>query len=96
MSFRSDPIDHAALRGPQGELVFVRLSVPQRSLEEALEQLAKATFPVNPEIRHCYPDSLIEFPAYDGDVEEIRRLLKAEGLEVIGLELASALSAILE
>ncbi len=96
MSQRPATSESAALRGPKGDLVFVRVSVPQRLLEDALELLSQASFPVNPEIRHANSNSVVEFPAYDADVEEIRRLLKDGGLYSGAIDIANALSAISE
>ena len=82
------------LHGPQGELVFVRLHVDARALEQVLDLLARASFPVNPEIRHGQPQSSIEFPAYDANVGEIRELLRVGGVLDCRLEVSSALLAI--
>ena len=93
MSVRPEFSDNLpSLRGPEGELVFVRLGVPARSLEDALDLLARASFPVNPEIRHGNPASVIEFPAYDCNVGEVRALARALG--ECSLEISSALLAI--
>jgi hypothetical protein len=74
-------------------LVFVRVKVESRLLEDLLEALARADFPINPEIRHGFPDTYVEFPAYDKQVDEIRSLIQAAGIQV-GLDLANMLSAI--
>ena len=92
MSYR--PIPCESLRGPEGELVFVRLQVGSRVLEDALEVLAQASFPVNPEIRHGHPWSWVEFPAYDANVEEVRGLLETGRLGEWTMEVTSALSAL--
>ncbi len=92
MSLRLDP--QPRLRGPQGQLVFVRLCVPPRALEDVLDALAGASFPVNPEIRHGQPQSWIEFPAYDRNVEEIRELARDAGISDEGISIADALVAI--
>jgi hypothetical protein len=91
-SFRQQ--DRPELRGPAGDLVYVRITVPHRLLEEALDLLARVSFPVNPEIRHTTHTSTVEFPAYDQNVDEIRALLKVGGLGNCGLEVKSALAAI--
>ena len=84
----------AALRGTDGKLVFVRVRVESRLLEDLLEALARAEFPINPEIRHGYPNTYVEFPAYDGQILEIRRLLQSAGIQDAEVELANALRAI--
>ena len=86
--------ESAALRGTDGELVFVRVRVDSRLLEDLLEALAGADFPINPEIRHGYPDTTVEFPAYDTQIPEIRRLIHSAGLRQIDLEFANMLRAI--
>jgi hypothetical protein len=84
----------AALRGILGELVLVRVAVDWRSLEDLLETLARAPFPVNPEIQHGNPATMVEFPAYEPDLTEIRKLLVGAGLGECRIEVASMLSAL--
>ena len=81
------PAASTVLRGQDGELVFVSVRVNSRLLEELLEALAKLEFPINPEIRHGHPFTLVEFPAYDGNIEEIQNVLRNEALEDVKLEL---------
>jgi hypothetical protein len=81
------------LRSPQGDLVFVRVHVDPRSLEDALEALCDLDFPINPEIRHGYPDTVIEFPAYDALIPEIEGLLRRSGIEGIDVEQAAIMRA---
>jgi hypothetical protein len=83
-----------ALHGANGKLVFVRVQVDSRLLEDLLEALARADFPINPEIRHGYPDTHVEFPAYDSQIPEIQRLIQSAGLRDAEVELANALRAI--
>jgi len=75
--------------GALGELVSVRITVEPRYLEDLLEALAGVSFPVNPQIFHqavlvaLTPDgrresraaTLVEFPAYRADLEEVRAML---------------------
>ena len=75
-------------------MVFVRLTVPPRILEDVLELLAGASFPMNPEIRHSTPMTVVEFPAYDTHVDEVRNLLRASGLEDVEIQVANALTMI--
>jgi hypothetical protein len=86
--------DSTALRGLNGELVLVRARVDSRLLEELLEVLSDADFPINPEIRHGFPDTIVEFPAYDNQIAEIRALIQRAGLRQVNLELANMLRAI--
>ena len=83
-----------ALHGSLGELILVRVAVDWRSLEDLLETLARAPFPVNPEIQHGNPATVVEFPAYESDLPEIRRLLAAAGLAECHIQAASMLSAL--
>ena len=57
-----------SLIGADGELLTVSVSVPWRELEEVLDALSTAPFPINPEIRHASPLTVVEFPAYSGPV----------------------------
>lgn len=82
-----DPVLSPVLRGRDGDLVFVSVRVNSRSLEELLEALARLDFPINPEIRHGHPDTSVEFPAYDGNIDTIRAVLREGGLEGAKLEL---------
>ena len=83
------------LHGADGNLVLVRVRVDERLLEEVLEALAGASFPINPEIRHGHPDTWVEFPAYEKHTAEIRRLIRAAGIRNVEIELANTLIAAL-
>lgn len=83
-----------ALHGTEGVLVFVRVRVDPRLLEDLLEALAAADFPINPEIRHAHPQTIVEFPAYESQIPEIRRLVTGAGVGQGDLELANMLRAI--
>jgi hypothetical protein len=62
-------------------------------LEELLDALAELEFPINPQIYHdaalvcryadghqdVVPTTLVEFPAYEGHLAEIRRRVEASG-----------------
>jgi hypothetical protein len=77
-------------------------------LEALLEALAQVTFPINPQIYHDavlvyrYPDqheesesaTLVEFPAYAGRLEEVRRALAANGFDPAGVQVTSMLAEI--
>jgi hypothetical protein len=83
-----------ALRGTEGELVFVRVRVEPRLLEDLLDAIAAADFPINPEIRHGHPFTTVEFPAYETHVDEIRRLIRDAGIWNAELQSAGMLQAI--
>jgi len=82
-----------ALSGREGNLVSVSISVEPRNLESLLEALAQVSFPINPQIYHdaavvyVYADqrqeselaTLVEFPAYAGQLEEVRVAVTASG-----------------
>lgn len=68
------------LRGAEGDLVLLRITVGARQLEELLETIASLPFPINPEIQHGDAGtSFVEFPAYSSRVEEVRRALVGRG-----------------
>jgi hypothetical protein len=83
----------ASLSGSEGSLASVSIEVEPRHLELLLEALAGLSFPVNPEIYHdaamvyLFPDgreeaksiTLIEFPAYENQLTEVRSALEAHG-----------------
>ena len=58
-----------------GQLVSVSLTVEPRMLESALEALALADFPINPQLTHQRL-TLIEFPAYRGQLPQLQNLLQ--------------------
>jgi hypothetical protein len=80
-----------SLSTAEGALVSVSIHVAPRYLESLLEALALVSFPVNPQIYHDaaliyrYADghsetesiALVEFPAYEGRLEEVRRAIQA-------------------
>ena len=70
----------ASLTGTDGELVLIRICVEARLLEDLLEALAEAPFPLNPQIFH-HPQTVVEFPAYYSRVEEIVRGITSHGSE---------------
>ena len=90
---REDASLRTVLRGAEGELVSVRVKVDPRSLEDLLEALAGLDFPINPEIRHTHPSTVVEFPAYEKRLRAIERTIERSGLGA-EIELASMLQAI--
>jgi hypothetical protein len=83
------------LTGSDGVLVSVSIGVAPRLLEPLLEALAQLDFPVSPQIYHdaamvyVYDDgrelteavTLVEFPAYDGQLDRLRGALEAHGFD---------------
>ena len=82
-----------SLSTEEGALVSVSVHVEPHYLESLLEALALVPFPVNPQIYHDaalvyrYADghsrsesiTLVEFPAYEGRLEEVRRAVQTYG-----------------
>jgi hypothetical protein len=81
------------LGGVEGALVSVSVYSEPSCLEELLDALARLDFPINPQIYHDavliyhYPDhheeneavTLVEFPAYESHLAEIRNVLESFG-----------------
>jgi len=84
---------NAPLAGAEGALVTVSVAVEPPRLEQLLDALAHLEFPINPQIYHdavqvyCFaddheeaePTTLVEFPAYESRLPEIRAALDAYG-----------------
>lgn len=82
-----------SLSTAEGALVSVSVHVEPSCLESLLEALALVSFPINPQIYHeagliyQYADghretestTLVEFPAYEGRLDEVRRAVQAFG-----------------
>ncbi|MEP6539703.1 MAG: hypothetical protein ABJF23_30510 [Bryobacteraceae bacterium] len=81
------------MSGKEGELVSVRVSVEPRLLEDLLESLAAVSFPVNPQIFHGRP-TVVEFPAYELRIEELRLLLQRAGFDSGSVQIYPMLDAI--
>jgi hypothetical protein len=85
----------AVLCGREGALVSVSISVDPRHLESLLEALAQLDFPINPQIYHdaalvyrfadgheqSAATTLVEFPAYEERLAEVRRSVEAFGFD---------------
>ncbi len=83
------------LCGRDGTLVCVSISVEPRHLESLLEALARLSFPVNPQIYHdaavvyrfadeheeSQSTTLVEFPAYESQLEEVAGAVAAFGFD---------------
>lgn len=95
MSVWSEPIAApASLIGREGSLVLVRIRVEPRFLEELLEALAEVPFPVNPELVHGSPWTLVEFPAYEHRLDEVRDVLQQHGFPASSVTTANMLDVI--
>jgi len=80
-----------SLSTAEGDLVSVSIHVEPHHLESLLEALAQVSFPINPQIYHDaalvyhYADghregksaTLVEFPAYERRLDEVRAALQA-------------------
>jgi hypothetical protein len=96
------------LSGSKGTLVSVSIHVDPRHLESLLEALAQVSFPVNPQIYHDalmvyrYADerevtettTLVEFPAYAGQITEAQRALAAYGFDPATMQVTTMLEEI--
>jgi hypothetical protein len=85
----------AVLCGREGALVSVSIAVDPRHLESLLEALAQLDFPINPQIYHdaalvyrfadgreqAASTTLVEFPAYEERLAEVRRAVEAFGFD---------------
>jgi len=83
----------SALSTAEGALVSVSIHVEPHCLESLLEALALVSFPINPQIYHDaalvyrFADghsqtesiTLVEFPAYEGRLDEVRQSVQAYG-----------------
>jgi hypothetical protein len=97
-----------ALRGIEGELVAVRISIEPRLLERLLDALARLDFPINPQIYHdavgvltgpggkeqTAPLEVVEFPAWAGRLEAVREALRRFALDGAGVTVRSMLEDI--
>jgi hypothetical protein len=82
-----------SLSTAEGALVSVSLHAEPHCLESLLEALAQVSFPINPQIYHdaalvyrfadgreqTVPITLVEFPAYENRLDEVRRTVEAYG-----------------
>lgn len=72
------------LHSAEGDLFSLRVTVEAYLLEDLLETLSAAPFPINPEIQHhaelvrggiTLPAVHVEFPAWQSQVSTLRELL---------------------
>ena len=97
-----------SLSGREGALVSVSIDVDPRRLEPLLEALAQTSFPINPQIYHdaamvyLYADgreatsatTLVEFPAYEARLDEVRNALSAYGFDPLSVQATRMLDEI--
>ena len=97
-----------SLSGREGALVSVSIDVDPRRLESLLEALAQTGFPINPQIYHdaavvylsadgreeTQTATLVEFPAYEGQLDEVRNALDSHGFEPASVLATSMLDEI--
>ena len=97
-----------SLRGTEGELVSIRITVEPRLLERLLDVLAELSFSINPQLyhdaavvyvgpdggRHVEPATIIEFPAWAGRVREIEVALARSGFDSACLSVKDMLADI--
>jgi hypothetical protein len=98
----------SSLSGSEGVLVSISVHVEPRHLEALLDALAQVDFPINPQLFHHasveyryangqvekQPVTVVEFPAYQSRVEEVRRMLASYGFPPDCLHVADMLSEI--
>ncbi len=97
-----------SLSGREGALVCVSIAVDPRRLESLLEALAQTSFPINPQIYHdaavvylaadgreeTQTVTLVEFPAYEGRLNEVRDALNSHDFEPASVHATSMLDEI--
>jgi hypothetical protein len=82
-----------SLTSSEGALVSVAVYVESKSLEALLDALAQLEFPINPQICHG-PVTSVEFPAYEGRLPEVRRVLAAYGFPPDAVRVSDMLAVI--
>ena len=92
-AFSSSPVSVPSLSSAQGDLVSVSIPVEPRRLEALLESLAETSFPINPQIYH-EAVTLVEFPAYEGQLDQVRATLSAHGFDAVSVRYTAMLEKI--
>jgi hypothetical protein len=85
------------LGGQDGELISLRIAVEPRLLEDLLETLAGLPFPVNPQLKQRLGDaaaSVVEFPAYESQLEAVRQALSGDNFPDAELDVRSMMEEI--
>ena len=84
-----------SLSESEGALVSISIQVAPRHLESLLEALASIAFPINPQIYHeLGVSAVVEFPAYENHLSEVRCALQASGFDPQCMRVTSMLDAI--
>ena len=81
----------AAIHGRDGDLVSLRINTDAKHLEDLLDTLSAASFPINPQLWHRAAEVTVEFPAWDSNLDELRRLLDRGGFDPGSLQVCPAL-----
>jgi hypothetical protein len=99
---------HTSLGSSEGALVAVSVHVEPQLLEALLDALASLSFPINPQIYHdaaieyryadgremSEPTTIVEFPAYDHRLDDVRAALSSYGFAADCLHVAEMLDDI--
>jgi len=63
-----------------GALLTAEIQISPKLLEDILEAIASAPFPINPELDHSTSGlSRVRFPLYESQLESLRDILAAAG-----------------
>ncbi len=85
----------ALLSATSGELLAAEIRVPPKLLEEILEVLASAPFPINPALDHSASLlTQVRFPIYDSQLDSLREILTTAGFAPNLLEFHSMSSEV--
>ncbi len=90
----SDSSASLAISGREGSLVSIRISTDHRHVEDLLEALALASFPVNPQLYHRPSNVTVEFPAWSRQIDEVRQLLAAHHFDPAAVRVRGPLEPI--
>ena len=82
----------APIHGRNGDLISLQIATDARHLEDLLETLSAASFPVNPQLWHRPTGVIVEFPAWESNIAELRRLLIDSGFDGAALRVSPALA----
>ncbi|MBI3681650.1 MAG: hypothetical protein HY235_14810 [Acidobacteria bacterium] len=91
------------LHGVEGDLLWIRVTVEAFLLEDLLEALAEAPFPINPEIHHGAelvregpptPAVYVEFPAWRQRIPGLMAALAARSFPESSVAVSSMLEEI--
>ncbi len=85
------------LQSAEGDLLSVRITVEAFLLEDLLDALAEAPFPINPEIHHheSVPASTVEFPVWQSQLDGVKRLLARRRFPATALSVSKMLGDVL-